>query len=537
MRLRAAAGLGLAAVLALSACTDAGGGDPPAGGVESPDPTKQATIEPASVALPAEPTAVLSGSTADALAIEASQTLFTQSPAAVLVAVGEDQTGAAAIAVDLGIPLLLAPAATTPTTSASAATSSPAPTSSPVAAGEQTVDELVRLQVVTIIAVGAGASAFADGLPGEIEVVAAPADADGANDLPEGSLQDLAPPAPPAAFAALTVAGTDTVAASATVEAAGGIVHELTVSDPRTDSDLIAALATEKPAFVVGLGSGFGSPEQLAYRVGVAETGVELPGGGQVLYPYRRNIALYGNPTTAGLGSLGEQGLAESITRVTDLAKQYQAFTDAICVPTFELIATVASSSPSSGGDYSTEMTADVIRPYVDAAREAGVYVVLDLQPGRADFLTQAKLYEEFLKEPNVGLALDPEWRLKPNQVHLEQVGTVTAAEINSVVTWLADLTRDNNLPQKILMLHQFRTEMISDRGTVDTSRDELAVVIHVDGFGPTGSKFATWNRMRADPPPNVWWGWKNFIDEDSPTLTPEQTMKVEPVPQFVSYQ
>jgi hypothetical protein len=192
---------------------------------------------------------------------------------------------------------------------------------------------------------------------------------------------------------------------------------------------------------------------------------------------------------------------------------------------------------PSSGGDYSTEMTPDDIRPYVDAAHEAGVYVVLDLQPGRSDFLTQAKLFEEFLKLPHVGLALDPEWRLTPTQVHLEQVGRVSAAEINSVVTWLADLTRDNRLPQKLLILHQFRTDMIPDRTQVDTSRDEIAVLVHVDGFGPTGSKFATWNSIRADPPPNVWWGWKNFIDEDSPLMTPEQTMAVDPVPQFVSYQ
>ena len=162
---------------------------------------------------------------------------------------------------------------------------------------------------------------------------------------------------------------------------------------------------------------------------------------------------------------------------------------------------------------------------------------MLDLQPGRTDFLTQAQLYEEFLKQPHVGLALDPEWRLGPNQVHLRQIGTVTAAEINGVATWLADLTRNNNLPQKLLLLHQFKSTMISDRTTVDTSRDELAVLIHVDGFGPPGAKFATWNVLREDPPQNVWWGWKNFIDEDSPTFTPAQTLAINPVPHFVSYQ
>ena len=30
---------------------------------------------------------------------------------------------------------------------------------------------------------------------------------------------------------------------------------------------------------------------------------------------------------------------------------------------------------------------------------------------------------------------------------------------------------------------------------------------------------------------------WKNFIDEDKPTFTPEQTYGIEPRPWFVSYQ
>jgi hypothetical protein len=68
--------------------------------------------------------------------------------------------------------------------------------------------------------------------------------------------------------------------------------------------------------------------------------------------------------------------------------------------------------------------------------------VILDLQPGRTDFLTQAMIYEEFLRLPHVGLALDPEWRLEPNQVHLRQIGSVDAAEINQVGNWLASLVR-----------------------------------------------------------------------------------------------
>jgi len=493
MKLRTPVGLALAASIALAGCTSDGADDPPVDAGGTGPSGEPVLLEPASITLPAGPTAVLGGATADALAIEASQTFFGQSPVVVLVAGGDDPTGAAAIAVELGVPLLPTPSAApasdgtaSPSTPTPPATGSPAP-SAPADDGSATTDELTRLEASVVVAVGAGATTFAEALPDGITVVTAPDGAAAVGDLPADALPEIT--------------------------------------------------AAEKPAFVAGLGAEFGTPEQLAYRVGVAQTGVELPGGGQVLYPYHRHIALYGNPTTSALGSLGEQSLPEAITRAQDLAAEYQALIEETAVPTFELIASVASSVPSSGGDYSTEMTPEVIRPYVDAAREAGVYVVLDLQPGRLDFLTQAKVFEEFLREPHVGLALDPEWRLRPGEVHLEQVGSVSAEEVNSVVTWLADLTRDNNLPQKVLVLHQFRTDMVSDRTQVDTSRDELAVLVHVDGFGPPGSKLATWNAIRADPPPNVWWGWKNFIDEDSPTFTPDETMQLEPVPHFVSYQ
>src|SRR5690606_17349776 len=144
-------------------------------------------------------------------------------------------------------------------------------------------------------------------------------------------------------------------------------------------------------------------------------------------------------------------------------------------VPTFEIIATIASAEAGEDGDYSRETPVPELLPYVEAAAEAGIYVVLDLQPGRTDFLTQAKRYEELLRYPHVGLALDPEWRLKPDQRHLRQIGSVDVAEVNATLTWLADLTREHRLPQKLLVLHQFQLRMITGREHLDTSRDELA--------------------------------------------------------------
>ena len=70
---------------------------------------------------------------------------------------------------------------------------------------------------------------------------------------------------------------------------------------------------------------------------------VELPGGGQVLFPGRRLVALYGHPGTSSLGVLGEQGPEESVERAQQLASEYEPFSDEPVLPAFEIIATVAS--------------------------------------------------------------------------------------------------------------------------------------------------------------------------------------------------
>ncbi len=282
--------------------------------------------------------------------------------------------------------------------------------------------------------------------------------------------------------------------------------------------------------------------EDAAWQLEVIRRGEELPGGGLLLFepgdegPGRRLVAAYGHPSTAGLGVLGEQGPEDAVERIRSIAEGYGEDGSAV-LPTFEIIATVAAASSGADGNYSNVTDREVIRPWIEAAAANGVYVVLDLQPGRSDFLSQAKHYEEFLRLPHVGLALDPEWRLKPHQVHLTQIGTVDAAEINQVVDWLAGIVREEALPQKLLIVHQFRFSMITDREQIETP-PELAVLIHMDGQGSLAAKYNTWNSLtgRADVD-RFYWGWKNFYDEDLPTATPEQVLELSPEIVFVSFQ
>ncbi len=452
------------------------------------------------------------GAGLDAVTAAASRTLLERSGTVVVSSADDaDVASGTAAATHLGVPLLVA--------------------------GPALATELDRLGVHTVIryagsAREASASASVPTEFGSREVIRGTA----VGDLPD--LPGL--PATPRADAAtvLLLEGTTLPPALAPlVRAVGAAPVTVAGPDVRASTPARDALRSRPEAPVLAVGAGFGDEEVLAQRVRTTTRAPELPGGGHLAFPDRMMVALYGHPQTAALGMLGEQPAAEAVVRATALAKQYAALTDTLVVPAFELIATVASVE-SQGGSYSSRTSIARLLPWVEAAERAGVYVVLDLQPGRTDFLTQAKAYEELLRRPWVGLALDPEWRLRPDQVHLKQIGSVGIDEVNAVGAWLAGLVRTHDLPPKVLTLHQFNLRMIRERERLDTSIDEIQWLLHADGQGSQGAKQGTWTALRRDLPEGVWLGWKNFEDEDQPMLSVKQTMeRVDPRPSFVSYQ
>ncbi|HYN65544.1 MAG TPA: hypothetical protein VES93_01565 [Ornithinibacter sp.] len=442
----------------------------------------------------------------DATAMLTAARALLEAASAVVVTSGDpgDLPGGTALATRLGLPLL--------------------------ASGPDLAGELDRLRTRTVIR-----------WPGAVET-AAFGDRQVVDGSDSGALADLPglPLRPHDHRATVLVLSGATVPASldATLAAVGATRVTVGGSDPRTAVDALTAVREAADTAVLAVGPGFGPAARFAQRVRTARHARELPGGGLLPFPGRRMVALYGHPQTSALGMLGEQSAARSVARVTAVAAQYATLTKTPVVPAFELIATVASGSRQKDGSYSRRTPARILLPWVQAAERGGAYVVLDLQPGRDDFLTQAKAYEELLRRPWVGLALDPEWRLQPGQKPLRQIGSVGVDEVNRVGAWLAELVRRHDLPPKVLTLHQFRPSMVRGRERLDTSLDEVQWLVHADGQGGQNAKQGTWAALRRDLPEGVWLGWKNFEDEDTPMLTPAQTMaQVQPTPWFVSYQ
>jgi hypothetical protein len=503
-----AAGAVLALLAVVCACAVSCGGA--AGRHDLPVSVRLA----ARTCMPVSATAVLTGAP-EVIAEDAARSLFASAPVIVVASASAPADAAAAReALRAHAPLLLAAAGPGEIAAGRAATT--------LRAAGRALDTHVAL------AVGIPANVLAAQLPG-IRVVTSLA-----------GLPATRAPAPLRHVALLEQVG-DTgaaaLAAATTARVAAAQVIAVRGTDPRADPAAIAALSAGRPARVLAIGSGFGPAGRLASRIEVAETGVQLPGGGQVLFPAHLLVALYGHPGAPSLGALGQQGLQASIARAREAAAAYRPLAGTRVVPAFEIIATVAQARPGPDGDYSYESPVAGLRPWVRQATAAGFYVILDLQPGRASLLAQARKYQPLLELPDVGLALDPEWKLAPGQLPLRQIGGVGISEINSVARWLAALTARYRLPQKLLVLHQFLLSMIRDERELDTRHDDLALVVHMDGQGTPGDKQQTWDTITGAAPPGVFFGWKDFYVKDHPMPSPRRTITRTPRLSMISYQ
>jgi hypothetical protein len=461
---------------------------------------------------PASQTSVLAGP-ADVVAGSLAQDLFASAPVVIVASPGRPAELAAATrwALRAHAPLLLASARP----------------------GGAVVSAVLRARIKAlhpraVLAVGVAGNVLAAALPG-IQVVTDPA-----------MLPATTTPPPLGRLALLVHPGdidTPTLAAITTARVAGARVIAVRGGDPRADPAAIASLSVARPRQVVAIGTGFEPAGQLASRVAAAQTGVQLPGGGQIFFPGRLLVALYGHPDAPALGVLGQQSLSASIARARKVAAAYRDRSRVPVIPTLEIIATVAEAHAGPDGSYSYQSPVAFLRPWVRRASAAGMYVVLDLQPGRASLLAQARRYQSLLKLPDVGLALDPEWKLAPGQLPDQQIGSVSISEVNSVIRWLAGLTAHYRLPQKLLVLHQFRLSMIRDEHELDTRHEDLAILIHMDGQGTPADKQQTWNAVTRAAPAGVFFGWKNFYVKDHPMMSPPQTIARIPQLSMISYQ
>jgi hypothetical protein len=264
-----------------------------------------------------------------------------------------------------------------------------------------------------------------------------------------------------------------------------------------------------------------------------APTPVELPGGGRSILPERRVVAFYGAPQDAELGALGVGSPGEAARRLLRQARAYDRKRRPV-LPAMELIAVIANADAGEDGMYRARQPDAVIRRYLRAARRHDMLLLLDVQPGRSDFFTETIRLERWLRKPDVGLALDPEWRVVEGEVPGQVIGQVDAREVNATSAWLAQLVARHDLPQKLFIVHQFTDDMVDD--TQLKRRDGLAMVLNADGFGSKPVKVAKYHAFtRAARAFEQ--GFKLFYEEDAGLMSPAEVLRLRPAPDVVVYE
>ena len=296
----------------------------------------------------------------------------------------------------------------------------------------------------------------------------------------------------------------------------------------------IALAAIAGAALVAGVLAGAGSDgDDPAVGEQQAE-GPKLPRGGTSLLPGRRLVGFYGAPRDDALGALGIGSPEQAGERLLDQARAYRG--NRPVLPVLELLATIAASAPGEEGDYILRQPDRVIERYLAEARRIRGLLLLDIQPGRADFADEIERLEPFLREPDVGLALDPEWHVGPDEVPGQVIGSVETRTVNEISAELAATVRELGLPEKLFVIHRFTAEMISGPGVL-RDRPGLATVVNVDGFGDPPNKIAKYRQLHPDRSTGLGSGFKLFYNEDIELMSPEQVLDLKPKPDLIVYE
>jgi hypothetical protein len=293
-----------------------------------------------------------------------------------------------------------------------------------------------------------------------------------------------------------------------------------------------AAVALGAVALIAILAAASGDSSEQTKAAAASEPPAQLPRGGRVIFPGHRVVAYYGAPQDPQLGELGIGTPAQAARKLAHQARPYGPVW-----PAFELIATVASGSPGDSGRYNTHQSRRVIDRYLRAARADKALLILDIQPGHADFMDEVRALRPYIEQPDVSIALDPEWKVPDDQVPGRVIGSTDAADVNMVSAYMSAIVRARRLPQKLLVVHQFTNNMIG-RKELLAQPPGIALTLNVDGFGDRPNKIAKYDEFtRPRVARRFHAGFKLFYHEDTNLMPPQRVLRLRPRPEFVVYE
>jgi hypothetical protein len=275
----------------------------------------------------------------------------------------------------------------------------------------------------------------------------------------------------------------------------------------------------------------------LAAPVAASGAAIELPRGGRALFPTYQLVGFCGTPGAVALGQL-EGNLPAKAQVLKTYADKYAQHRKVL--PVFELIAVVVQATAGRDGKYRRRVEDGVVDEYLAAARRSKALLLLNIQPGQSDFVTEVKHFEKYLSEPDVGVALDPEWAVKPKQRPGQYYGQTTGATINEIAEYLSGIVQNHGLPEKALVFHEVNRLVVKDEAVVKPYPG-VVVIKSVDGLGPKQAKIDTYGNLMEIITPGVHPGFKLFFEEDRShggrLMTPDEVQALLPPPEYVMYE
>ncbi len=267
------------------------------------------------------------------------------------------------------------------------------------------------------------------------------------------------------------------------------------------------------------------------------------PNGGAIL-PFKRIVAYYGNLYSKQMGVLGQYPEEEMLSRLNNEVKRWQQVDpNTPTIPALHYIVTTAQQGPTWDGKYRLRMPTSEIDKVIAMAEKSHALVFLDVQVAKSTLQEELPLLENYLKLPQVHLGIDPEFSMKTGANPGRVIGTMDASDINYAASYLARVVKKYHLPPKILVVHRFTVDMVTNYKKI-TPLPEVEIVMDMDGWGPRAKKLDTYKQVVTNQPVQFS-GFKLFYKNDlrgsksasTSIMTPAEILKLRPRPSYIQYQ
>ena len=260
------------------------------------------------------------------------------------------------------------------------------------------------------------------------------------------------------------------------------------------------------------------------------------------LLPDHRIISFYGHPSTDTMGVLGSGTKEDVLARLHQQIAEFTAIDpETPYVPAFEIIATVAQPNPGPEGTYLLYTGDEWIREYVEFTAENDMILILDLQIGHNTIENEINQVRHWLAYPHVHVALDPEFATaandipRPDRVPGSLIGEISGYQVQTAIDMVSEIVAENNIPNKMLIVHQFEDEMIYEKHVIEPKAG-VDLVVDMDGFGPPEHKIGGYNHYVRDELIQ-YGGIKLFYEQDNPLMDPTTLLGLTPPPAVIIYQ